>query len=198
MQAYYVSLFIIAVLALTAAVSFNRDTTDIFTSASRREITNIMNDFLSYPNELMWKQVNDLNDRNHPLIFFHQRKAGGTSIRDILYQVSKRNQLSHYVVCYSDTKNCDVFELPVKQLYSVYGGHFQWNSLRNLNRFRPTNGSDFNFSCITNFREPVSFKTVVEILSSVLIDNLSCFLGIEAEELLTLSVPRRYPADKQQ
>lgn len=142
------------IAAIAGVLSFSKE--DAFTTASHRKITNIMNGFRAYPNELMWRQVCDINNKNHPLIFFHQRKAGGTSIRDTLFQVSRQNNLSHYIVCYSERHNCDVIELPVKKLFSIYGGHFHWNSLRYLNRFRPSNGSDFNFSCITNFREPVT------------------------------------------
>ena len=152
MLAYSASLLIIAIIA--GALSFSEE--DIFTTASHTKIANTMDDFRAYPNELMWRQVRDLNDKNHPLIFFHQRKAGGTSIRDTLYEVSKRNNLSDYIVCYTERHKCDVFELPVTKLYTIYGGHFHWNSLSYLNRFRPSNGSDFNFSCITNFREPVT------------------------------------------
>ena len=150
--AYSSSLLIVA--AIAGVLSFSEE--DAFTTASHRKIANIMNDFRAYPNELMWRQVCNLNNKNHPLIFFHQRKAGGTSIRDSLFEVSKQNNLSHYIVCYTERHNCDVFELPVKKLFAIYGGHFHWNSLRYLNRFRPSNGSDFNFSCITNFREPVT------------------------------------------
>ena len=151
--AYSSSLLIVA--AIAGVLSFSKE--DAFTTVSLRKIANIMNDFLAYPNKLMWRQVCNLNDKNHPLIFFHQRKAGGTSIRDSLYQVSIRNNLSNYIVCYSKhAYDCDMYELPVTQLYSIYGGHFHWNSLRYLNRFHPFNGSDFNFSCFTNFREPVT------------------------------------------
>ena len=154
MLAYFVSLLIVA--AIVGVLSFSKE--DAFTTVSLRKIANIMNDFRAYPNKLMWRQVCNLNDKNHPLIFFHQRKAGGTSIRDSLYQVSNRNKLSNYIVCYSKiVLDCDVYELPVKKLYAVYGGHFHWNSLSYLNRFRPPSGSDFNFSCITNFREPVIY-----------------------------------------
>ena len=153
MLAYSASLLIIA--AIAGALSFSEE--DDFTFASHTEIANMMDDFRAYPNELMWRQVRDLNDKNHPLIFFHQRKAGGTSIRDSLYKVSKHNKLSNYIVCFSKhVHDCDMYELPVTQLYSIYGGHFHWNSLRYLNRFHLSNGSDFNFSCITNFREPVT------------------------------------------
>jgi len=153
MLAYSTLLLIIA--AVSGVVSFSKE--DVFTTASHWKIANMMNDFRAYPNKLMWRQVCDLNDKNHPLIFFHQRKAGGTSIRDSLYQVSNRNNLSNYIVCYSErVHDCDVYELPVTKLYSIYGGHFHWNSLSYLNRFRPRNGLAFNFSCITNFREPVT------------------------------------------
>ena len=132
MLAYSASLLIIA--AIAGALSFSEE--DDFTFASHTKIANIMDDFRAYPNELMWRQVRDLNDKNHPLIFFHQRKAGGTSIRDSLYKVSKRNKLSNYIVCFSKhAHDCDMYELPVTQLYSIYGGHFHWNSLRYFNRF---------------------------------------------------------------
>jgi len=59
MLAYSASLLIIA--AIAGALSFSEE--DDFTFASHTKIENIMDDFRAYPNELMWRQVRDLNDK---------------------------------------------------------------------------------------------------------------------------------------
>jgi hypothetical protein len=40
----------------------------------------IFSSFASYPKELMWSPI-ELISNDYPLVFFHQRKAGGSSVR---------------------------------------------------------------------------------------------------------------------
>ena len=115
-------------------------------------VQNEIKTFIQYPNEIMWKRVDHI-DEDNPFVFFHQRKAGGTSIRHGLMIDSKNKHLSNYIMCYSITI-CDDYHLPNDKKYAIYAGHFPWNSLIDLNRLHVNNV--LNFSCTTNFREPIS------------------------------------------
>ena len=158
-------------------------------------VRNEINKFFHYPNKIMWKVVDNVNP-NYPFIFFHQRKAGGTSIRHGLMMDANYTQLSHYIICYSTT-NCDDYHLPKKK-FAIYAGHFQWNSLMELNRLHVN--KVLNFSCTTNFREPISriksclyFRFLDEISNfeiNLTYNNKSCLQFFPIDELENLLVKR--------
>jgi len=119
--------------------------------SNRDRILQIIRDFEAYPSDLIWQSV-DVISTKEPFIFFHQRTAGGSSIRKSLLDASLSSNLSHFIICYSPAKLCDQYHFPKQPPYAVYAGHFQWNYLMDLNRLHH---STLKFSCMTNFRDPV-------------------------------------------
>lgn len=129
----------------------------------RNRILQIIRDFEAYPGDLIWQSV-DAISINEPFIFFHQRTAGGSSIRKSLLDTSQSLNLSHFIICYSPAKLCDQYHFPKQPPYAVYAGHFQWNYLMDLNRLHHSN---LKFSCMTNFREPVRRFPLIMYLAVV-------------------------------
>ena len=98
-----------------------------------------------------------------PFIFFHQRKAGGSSIRATLHAGAKKKNLKSYIPCLSSEKKlrCDTYTLPekltAKNAAVIYGGHIPWGEPQNkYERFLHDEAGSREFSCATNFREPLS------------------------------------------
>mmetsp|Transcript_17267 Transcript_17267/g.25800 ORF Transcript_17267/g.25800 Transcript_17267/m.25800 type:complete len:326 (-) Transcript_17267:230-1207(-) len=119
------------------------------------KIDDVIQSFNSYPNEDMWSTVPEVSE-SHPLIFFHQRKSGGTSIRGSLIKAAEKANISYYIPCYAGV-SCDTYSIPTKTPFPIYAGHFSWDVHSTLERLRQ-NGRH-QFSCVTNFREPVSRLT---------------------------------------
>ena len=88
-----------------------------------------------------------------PFIFFHQRKAGGTSIRENLHKASRKLDLKSFIPCYNQVK-CNVYSMGHDQAYALYAGHFKWGMQSDLARFHAS--ARESFSCASNFREPAS------------------------------------------
>jgi hypothetical protein len=100
----------------------------------------------------------DISERN-PVIFFHQRKAGGSSIRSLLANAAKRMNLTHFIPCVSPVP-CDTYTFGGKRC-AIYAGHFSISEVRHILR-HVSMDNEFsgkqrhNFTCITNFRDPIS------------------------------------------
>ena len=80
-----------------------------------------------------------------PLVFMHQSRAGGTTIRKLLFNASHSAGLKAHIPC-SGGVDCHSFSKVKKA--AVYGGHFCWHELMGHL------GANTKASCLTNFREP--------------------------------------------
>lgn len=114
-------------------------------------INSSISKFMNYDNKIMWEPVNSVSEKA-PFIFFHQRKAGGTSIRSTLHQAALSMNVSDYIPCF--TGKCFDYHIPTNQSFAIYGGHFQWSEGANINH--ASSSSVSKFSCMTNLREPIS------------------------------------------
>eukprot|EP00439_Symbiodinium_sp_Y106_P084631 s744_g26.t1 len=107
-------------------------------------VMRMIGNFLRLP----YPEPNQQIRMNRPLIFMHQAKSGGTSLRELLYNASMRKGWKPYIQCYGAV-GCQDFQAP-KTKAAVYAGHFCWDEFaQNLHR-RGVN----EFSCVTNFRKP--------------------------------------------
>lgn len=123
----------------------------------------ILKKYTDLPNHCIWRPHNNISvDR--PFVFFHQRKAGGTSLRTTLGNAAKKLKWSS---CISGGGSCgnSVYGVPVNESFVLYAGHFNWQwsvdalpkqvhqgGSKLLHHKCPTN----EFSCLTNFREPIA------------------------------------------
>ena len=80
--------------------------------------------------ESLWPPVTEVTGAT-PMVFFHQRKAGGSSIRAVLHGLCTDANLHCFIICY-DGINCDTYTLPTKGSPSaVYAGHIPWGEPQN-------------------------------------------------------------------
>ena len=64
---------------------------------------------------------------NKPFIFFHQRKAGGSTFRQFLYDAANNLGVRSWIPsCRFGPIPCAVFALPTHAKFAVYGGHFRY------------------------------------------------------------------------
>ncbi|KAL1504455.1 hypothetical protein AB1Y20_010863 [Prymnesium parvum] len=73
----------------------------------------------------------DLPSAQHPFVFHHLRKAGGTTIRRALYDVSRQLQLSAHIPCH--TVACTVYSPPPRDSsprFAILGGHYHRPTLQ--------------------------------------------------------------------
>ncbi|CAE7285105.1 rlmN, partial [Symbiodinium microadriaticum] len=82
-----------------------------------------------------------------PLVFMHQHRAGGTTMRKLLYNQSVNMKLSPHIMC-SGGVSCREFKNNDAKA-AVYGGQFCWRELMD-------SLPEKKVSCLTNFREPVA------------------------------------------
>jgi len=86
----------------------------------------------------------------NPVILFHQRKAGGQTLRRSLHMAARRLGLSYYIPCHPPVP-CENYSIKGNKK-AVYGGHFSVSEVKYVLRNGPPKG----VTCLTNFREPVS------------------------------------------
>lgn len=116
-----------------------------------QRLDQIISDYMAIPNKEMWSQRPVVNV-SHPFIFFHQRKAGGTSIRYTLFHTAKKLELHTFIPCFSAP--CDTYVFPHhSNKTAIFAGHFLYGEQHELARWGASR--EFNFSCTTNFRAPV-------------------------------------------
>ena len=150
---YIIQIFVICLLynsILCVSISLQNNL-DLDTGENHRD-NNILKDalkyFNEYPNEKMWNNIHTINSTN-PLIFFHQRKAGGSSIRLDLTKFANKINKSYYIPCHNGTL-CDIYNIINGK--DIYGGHFRWGIQNNFERLHIGGRNEFN--CFTNMREP--------------------------------------------
>mmetsp|Transcript_75398 Transcript_75398/g.104727 ORF Transcript_75398/g.104727 Transcript_75398/m.104727 type:complete len:311 (-) Transcript_75398:77-1009(-) len=105
-------------------------------------VNKMVQQVLNYPAPAVNSEVSV----SRPLLFMHQYRAGGTTLRQLLYNVSVNTGVKAHIAC---SGGVDCREFQIREASSaVYGGHFCWHeSLMHL-------GEDKKPSCLTNFREP--------------------------------------------
>jgi len=91
-------------------------------------------------------ELNENVSEHTPLVFMHQARSGGTTMRKLLYNASKKAGLKAHIPC-SGGVDCHAFG-KVSKSSAVYGGHFCWQELMGQI------GEGKKASCLTNFREP--------------------------------------------
>ena len=80
--------------------------------------------------ESLWPPVTEVTGAT-PMVFFHQRKAGGSSIRAVLHRLCTDANLHCFIICY-DGVACDTYSLPASGSRSaVYAGHIPWGEPQN-------------------------------------------------------------------
>lgn len=122
-----------------------------FSAQEQLLINASINKFMEYDNAMMWKPISLISNQA-PFIFFHQRKAGGTSVRTALNVTASKMNVSGHISCYD--VSCNDYHIPTNKVSTIYAGHFQWNEHTSINH--ASKGSISKFSCMTNLREPVS------------------------------------------
>lgn len=122
--------------------------------------------------------VNSNISPKHPLVFMHQAKSGGTSLRQELHEAAHNLGLKTYIPCHD--VDCQEYNT-VGHNAAVYGGHFCWTSLAKDFARRGVN----DFSCVTIFRDPV--PRVLSCYSYRLVGKLNsaptCVADVPPEKL---------------
>ena len=90
---------------------------------------------------------NEAVSEHRPLVFMHQHRAGGTTLRKLLYNETTNLKMKPHIQC-SGGVDCRAFKNNVKDA-AVYGGQFCWREMM-------TSLAGKEVSCLTNFREPVA------------------------------------------
>jgi len=91
-------------------------------------------------------EMNPAVSAERPLVFMHQARSGGTTLRKLLFNATHQAGLKAHIPC-SGGVDCHQFS-KVSTDSAVYGGHFCWQEL--MSKI----GSGKKASCLTNFREP--------------------------------------------
>ena len=78
-----------------------------------------------------------------PYIFFHQRKAGGQSLRYELEKAAKKLELPYYIACQNHV-GCDLYTLPTSPRYAIYGMHLEWGTHKTLVNGQPSGDQSTN------------------------------------------------------
>lgn len=100
-----------------------------------------------------------------PLVYIHQRKAAGSSVRQAVVEGARRAGLPLFAACRGGVR-CETFSLAGAPPSAVYAGHFPWAELRHLERHAPgwdaaraagwRRSPRLGASCLTNFRDPLA------------------------------------------
>lgn len=127
------------------------DVVSLFSKQDIQTLNSLITQFLNLPGEQMWTHVQDVSTKQ-PFILFHQRKAGGSSLRQTLNFAANELHLPSFFPCRNKVP-CDTYHLPKDDAYAIYGGHFHWGVQDELGRF--DRSLRRSFQCTTNFRHPI-------------------------------------------
>ena len=124
---------------------------------------------------------NEAVSETRPLVFMHQHRAGGTTLRKLLYNTSLSLKMKPHIQC-SGGVDCRAFKNQVTDA-SVYGGQFCWREMM-------TSLSGKQVSCLTNFREPVARITSCYMQRLVEKKKVApfCMAKLDPKKLKTLLV----------
>lgn len=127
-------------------------TRSYFNEEELKTLDNLAFSFLHQPHDKLWPVVPQIS-QYYPLIFFHQRKAGGSSLRESLHEASQAVKMTSYIPCYDDIP-CVNFAIDKNAVdRAVYGGHFSWGDQAMLALHHRAYRS--YFTCFTNYRHPI-------------------------------------------
>ena len=137
-------------------------------SAAQPESERILAAALARVNASVWRAAATaaIPAPDHPFIFYHQRKAGGMTVRQMLYEVSARLGLLSrmWIACYGNV-SCETYDPPQSPsvpLVAILGGHLYqpsvakylyWSANGNRATMAPAAPA---FDCLTIVREPVA------------------------------------------
>ena len=85
-----------------------------FSASELAALNSIVQHYLQLDIQQLWKPVPKVSN-DYPFLFFHQRKAGGSSIRETLFDSAKKSQINAFVPCFSAA--CDTYTLPNNPRY---------------------------------------------------------------------------------
>lgn len=108
----------------------SRGAIDYFSTEDKSQLQAIVNEFLAIPNDSIWSVVTNISE-DHPYVFFHARKASGSTLRGTLFVAAKTLGLSSFVACERGV-HCDTYHIPNDVSYAVYALHMQWGELKVL------------------------------------------------------------------
>lgn len=99
---------------------------------------------------------------NHPFVFFHLRKAAGSTVRKQLDTYAHNHSKRSYVACFSAP--CETYAPPQEhrdEFFSIYGGHYSYPStLRSLFISQRAGARvsvpKLKFDCLVLLRKPTS------------------------------------------
>lgn len=91
----------------------------------------------------------------HPFVFFHLAKTGGTSLKHALYAATSRLKLNSSIECL--TASCRAGRLDKRDWsHLVIAGHMSWGHVFSELPFNKRKfGNGTTISCVTIFREPL-------------------------------------------
>ncbi|CAE7237392.1 Slc4a1, partial [Symbiodinium necroappetens] len=92
-------------------------------NASEDFVPEMINKFLEMPLPKMNPQISE----TRPLVFMHQHRAGGTTMRKLLYNTSMSQKMKPHILC-SGGVSCRAFKNNVTDA-AVYGGEFCWREM---------------------------------------------------------------------
>ena len=146
-------------------------------NASVDFVPDMITKFLEMP--APWK--NEAVSENRPLVFMHQHRAGGTTLRKLLYNETEKLKMKAHILC-SGGVSCRAFKNNVSDA-AVYGGEFCWREMM-------TSLSGKHVSCVTNFREPVARITSCYMQRLVAKKKVApfCMAKLDTKKLKTLLV----------
>jgi len=96
--------------------------------ATREEFIKLRNNWKRRAPELAKSLTRQDNpSKESPFIFFHQRKAGGSTFRQFLYDAANSIGVKSWIPsCRFGKVKCYMFGIPMHEKYAVYGGHFRY------------------------------------------------------------------------
>ena len=127
------------ILILMAAIYFSSLGLAVdLTPFEKQQIDESVSEYLAVPNAVMWAKQPEISVQ-HPLIFFHVRKAGGSSLRLTLADAAQKARLPIYIACTSTHGNlpCDTYHFNIADKpweKAVFAGHFQYGEQHMLAR----------------------------------------------------------------
>ncbi|CAE7588319.1 unnamed protein product [Symbiodinium natans] len=144
-------------------------------------VSNLVDQFLEAP---LPSPNRNLTSEN-PLIFLHQARAAGTSIRKLISNSSRNLGLKAHIPCYGGV-GCN--DLRLEGEAAVYAGNFCW---ADAHRSLQEKGAK-QVGCLTSFREPV--PRIMSCYSDRLVGSEhvapACMADLPAEQLKRLLVER--------
>lgn len=167
---------------------------------NERLIHSILRGYSSIPTDCMWKQRPEVSEAN-PLLFVHQRKAGGSSLRTTLHAAGDDMGLSRFIAGW-DHVGLTTYEVPISSKIAIYGGHFSYpHNMKNLlgvdseGNINLPPGQTYPVSCLTNFREPLARiqSCVYERYAAVFDEyHVSCLGDLPIKDLARIMIEFRF------